>query len=128
MSSSACRSRSTPSTASAAHADKLARDADGDLRLVAKERTKAWIVDADDPVTAAVWDAARRCHVALGCRDYSLFDFRVDPAGRPYFLEAGLYCSFSEQSVIATMARAAGIETRVLFERAVRAAADRVSP
>ena len=108
--------------------DKLARDSDGDLHLVAKERTKAWIVDAGDPVTAAVWDAARRCHVALGCRDYSLFDFRVDPAGRPYFLEAGLYCSFSEQSVIATMARAGGIETRALFERAVSAAANRVSP
>jgi D-alanine-D-alanine ligase len=109
-------------------ADKLARDGSGELHLVAKERTKAWIVDADDPVTAAVWDAAKRCHVALGCRDYSLFDFRVDPAGRPFFLEAGLYCSFAEQSVIATMARAGGIPTRALFERAVRTAADRASP
>ena len=109
-------------------ADKLARDAGGELQLVAKERTKAWIVDADDPVTAAVWDLARRCHVALGCRDYSLFDFRVDPGGQPYFLEAGLYCSFAEQSVICTMARAAGLETRALFERAVAVAANRHRP
>ncbi|MDA0169470.1 hypothetical protein OJ998_10265 [Solirubrobacter taibaiensis] len=106
-------------------ADKLARDGNGDLRLVAKERTKAWIVDAADPVTAAVWDAARRCHVALGCRDYSLFDFRVDPGGRPFFLEAGLYCSFAEQSVVCTMARAGGIATRALFEQAVKTAAER---
>ena len=92
---------------------------------MAKEHTKAWIVDVEDPVTAAVWDAARRCHVALGCRDYSLFDFRGHPAGRPFFLEAGLYCSFAEQSVISTMARAGGVDTRTLFERAVRTAAQR---
>ena len=75
--------------------------------------------------TDAVSEAARRCHVALGCRDYSLFDFRVDPGGTPYFLEAGLYYSFAEQSVICTMARAAGIETRALFEQAVAAATAR---
>jgi D-alanine-D-alanine ligase len=102
--------------------DKLARDEHGDLGLVAKEVTKAWIVDADDPVTDAVHAAARRCHHALGCRDYSLFDFRVDPAGRPYFLEAGPYCSYAEQSVISTMARAAGISTPRLLDEALTAA------
>ncbi len=99
--------------------DKLARRPDGELALVAKERTRAWIVDHDDPVTAAVWDAARRCHVALGCRDYSLFDFRVDPDGRPWFLEAGLYCSFARQSVISMMAAAAGIALDELFASAL---------
>ena len=39
-----------------------------------------------------------RCHVALGCRHYSLFDFRIDPDGDPWFLEAGLYCSFSRRA------------------------------
>jgi D-alanine-D-alanine ligase len=62
-----------------------------------------------------VWAAAQSCHAALGCRHYSLFDFRLDPAGRPWFLEAGLYCSFAEQSVISTMARAVGITTPALF-------------
>ncbi len=38
-----------------------------------------------------------------------LFDFRLDPQGQPWFLEAGLYCSFSPKSVIASMAKAAGI-------------------
>lgn len=97
------------------HADKIRRDNDGELALVAKERTRAWIVDEGDPLTALVWDAALRCHTALGCRHYSLFDFRIDPTGRPWFLEAGLYCSFARQSVIAVMAAAAGISIQELF-------------
>jgi len=96
--------------------DKLAQTDNGDLYLVAKDRSKAWIV-ADDPLlTRRVWAAARRCHRALGCRHYSLFDCRIDPAGRPWFLEAGLYCSYSPDSVIAVMASAAGIELGELFE------------
>ncbi|GAA3600468.1 hypothetical protein GCM10022223_15080 [Kineosporia mesophila] len=95
--------------------DKIGRDEDGGLRLEAKNSTRAWTVDVTDPVTAPVWDAARRSHRALNCRHYSLFDFRVDPAGRPWFLEAGLYCSFARQSVIPTMARAAGISLPDLF-------------
>jgi D-alanine-D-alanine ligase len=62
-----------------------------------------------------VWAAARACHRALGCRDYSLFDFRIDPDGQPWFLEAGLYCSFARTSVVAVMARAAGTEVDELF-------------
>lgn len=95
--------------------DKLSRDADGELYLVAKDSTRSWIVDPDDPVTAAVWDAARRCHTALGCRHYSLFDFRIDPSGQAWFLEAGLYCSYAEKSVIPVMARAAGLSVPELF-------------
>ena len=78
-----------------------------------------------------MWDAARRCHAALGCRHYSLFDFRIDPAGQPWFLEAGLYCSFARQSVIPTMAAAAGLPVPDLFAAAIRAAlagASRVRP
>jgi D-alanine-D-alanine ligase len=99
--------------------DKLARGPDGELTLVAKERARAWIVDLDDPITEGVWDAARRCHVALGCRDYSLFDFRIDHHGHPWFLEAGLYCSFARQSVISMMAAAAGITLDELFASAI---------
>jgi D-alanine-D-alanine ligase len=102
------------------HADKIARAGDGELKLVAKDPARAWIVDPADPVTQPVWDAARRCHQALGCRHYSLFDFRIDPAGRPWFLEAGLYCSFAEQSVISTMAAAAGLPLPGLFRTAIR--------
>jgi D-alanine-D-alanine ligase len=62
------------------------------------------------------------CHRALTCRHYSLFDFRIDPAGEPWFLEAGLYCSFARKSVVSTMASAAGIPLAELFRAAVEEA------
>lgn len=95
--------------------DKLARTASGDLFLVAKDSERAWIVE-DDVLTERVWQAARRCHVALGCRHYSLFDFRIDPDGKPWFLEAGLYCSYAPTSVIAVMAAATGIDLGQLLD------------
>jgi D-alanine-D-alanine ligase len=52
----------------------------------------------------------------LGCRHYSLFDFRIDPDGQPWFLEAGLYCCLAEKSVIAVMAKASGISLDTLFQ------------
>ncbi|MHC1561063.1 D-alanine--D-alanine ligase family protein [Actinomycetospora sp. C-140] len=103
------------------YADKLAPSSDGGLRLVAKGNPDVVMVDPDDPLTARVWDVAKRCHVALGCRDYSLFDLRIDPAGRPVFLEASLYCSFSPASVLAVMAQAGGIELDELLAGALRA-------
>lgn len=104
--------------------DKIAPSEAG-LSLVAKEATKAWMVDPADPVTVRVWEAARRCHVALGCRDYSLFDFRLDADGEPWFLEAGLYCSFARQSVVTMMAEADGIALSELFSTAIAAALSR---
>ncbi len=101
------------------HEDKISQTGSGELQLVAKESSKAWIVDVRDPLTARVWDVAKKCHVALGCRQYSLFDFRIDPAGQPWFLEAGLYCSFARQSVIPMMAAAAGISLPDLFQTAL---------
>ena len=102
--------------------DKLARGDDGTLSLVAKDTTRAWIVDGDDPLVAAVHEMAVACHVALGCRDYSLFDVRVDPGGRPFFLEAGLYCSFARQSVVPTMAAAAGTDLTALLADSIAGA------
>lgn len=99
--------------------DKLGQNKNGDLTFAAKDSTKAWIVNPDDPITAKVWDAAKKCHVALGCRHYSLFDFRIDPSGQPWFLEAGLYCSFSQKSVIPMMAKASGIPLDRLFQIAL---------
>ncbi|MCZ4517757.1 D-alanine--D-alanine ligase [Rhodococcus ruber] len=96
-------------------ADKLNRTADGDLYLVAKQQTKAWMVDTSDPITEKVWAAARSCYRSLGCRHYGLFDFRIDPDGEPWFLEAGLYCSYSPSSVLAVMAAAADITIDRLF-------------
>jgi D-alanine-D-alanine ligase len=99
--------------------NKLGQNQNGDLYMVAKDSTKSWIVDPSDPITARVWDAAKQCHLALGCRHYSLFDFRIDPSGQPWFLEAGLYCSFAQNSVISMMAKASGIPLAQLFEIAL---------
>ncbi|UJA20373.1 D-alanine--D-alanine ligase [Thermoleophilia bacterium SCSIO 60948] len=109
-------------------ADKLARDGEqGGLRLVAKDSPGAWIIPRSDPVCEPAWEASRRAHRALGCRDYSLFDFRIDPDGRPWFLEAGPYCSFARTSVIATMARAEGTGVAELFAEAVAQAMSRTN-
>ncbi len=99
--------------------DKINQNQNGDLSLVAKDSTKAWIVDPGDPITERVWDAAKKCHIALGCRHYSLFDFRIDPSGQPWFLEAGLYCSFAQKSVISMMAKASGMTLEKLFQIAL---------
>ena len=95
-------------------ADKL-RGAGDDLGLVAKDADHAWIVAEDDPVVPAVQQAALLAFSALGCRDYGLFDFRVDPEGVPHFLEAGLYCSFASTSVVVMMAAADGTDLPNLF-------------
>ncbi|MBV9921285.1 MAG: D-alanine--D-alanine ligase [Pseudonocardia sp.] len=107
------------------YADKIARTDDGELGLVAKDAARAWIVDPADPITEVVWDAARTCHEALGCRHYSLFDFRVDPGGRPWFLEAGLYCSFARKSVVVMMAEAGGMHAGELLTTALQQAVGR---
>lgn len=59
---------------------------------------------------------AKKCHLALGCRHYSMFDFRIDPNREPWFLEAGLYCSFGYGSGIPHTAKAAGIPLDELFK------------
>ncbi|MEP6560289.1 MAG: D-alanine--D-alanine ligase [Nakamurella sp.] len=101
------------------HHDKIDRNSAGELNLVAKDTAKAWIVHPGDPLTQRVWEMAVKCHIALGARHYSLFDFRIDPAGQPWFLEAGLYCSFARKSVISVMAKAAGIPLEDLFRHAI---------
>jgi D-alanine-D-alanine ligase len=101
------------------HADKLQQTDDGNLRFAAKDNIKSWIVDPNDPITQKVQQVAKKCHQALGCRHYSLFDFRIDPEGQPWFLEAGLYCSFAPKSVISSMAASAGIPLNELLMTAI---------
>ncbi|MEA5531145.1 D-alanine--D-alanine ligase [Dolichospermum sp. UHCC 0684] len=101
------------------YADKLQQTDNGNLRFAAKDNIKSWIVDTHDPITQKVQEVAKKCHQALGCRHYSLFDFRIDPNGEPWFLEAGLYCSFAPKSVISSMAKAAGIPLNELLITAI---------
>ncbi|MEL7141431.1 MAG: D-alanine--D-alanine ligase [Cyanobacteria bacterium J06643_4] len=100
--------------------NKLVKDKNHQLDFKAKQvKNHAWIVEKDDPITPRVWAAAKRCHVALGCRHYSLFDFRVDPQGQPWFLEAGLYCSFAPKSVVVMMVEAAGTSLKDFFRQTI---------
>lgn len=49
-------------------------------------------------------DAAKSAHIALGCRDYSLYDFRIhSETNEPYLIEAGLFWSFGRISVISLL-------------------------
>ncbi|MGK7957596.1 MAG: D-alanine--D-alanine ligase [Crocosphaera sp.] len=100
--------------------DKLKKDDSGELTYAAKDKKKAWILDINDPATRRVQEIAQQCHQALGCRHYSLFDFRIDPQGQPWFLEAGLYCSFSPKSVIPMMAEAKCISLDELLETVIK--------
>jgi D-alanine-D-alanine ligase len=63
-------------------------------------------------------------HQRLGCRDFSMYDFRVDGiTKKPYLLEAGLFWSFSEASMISTMLEADGKDlmevTKTIWMQAV---------
>ncbi|MEE3240260.1 MAG: ATP-grasp domain-containing protein [Pseudomonadota bacterium] len=107
------------------HSDKLVRDPDQQLlELPAASLDLSWIVDQEDPLTQIVQTAALKCYSALGCRHYGLFDFRVDPSGVAWFLEAGLYCSFSPRSVIVKMCEAHGISLENYFAESVQLAID----
>ncbi|MEL6469965.1 MAG: D-alanine--D-alanine ligase [Cyanobacteria bacterium J06623_4] len=101
--------------------NKLIRDEKNNLDYRSKDAGHSWIVSPDDPDMPLVWKAARQCHYALGCRHYGLFDFRIDPSGQPWFIEAGLYCSFSPKSVLTSMAAAAGTPLETFFDQAVAA-------
>lgn len=105
-----------------AYSSKLTQDAQGGLAFAGKESSQTWLVGADDADVAQVWEAAKLSHLALGCRHYSLFDFRIDPQGKPWFLEAGLYCSFAPKSVIPTMMTATGVELGAFFEQMIEEA------
>ena len=102
------------------YSDKFKKDpGDSKLRSTAKDYIAGWIVDPNDPIVQKVQQEAKKCHLALGCRHYSLFDFRIDPNGQPWFIEAGLYCVFGPKSVIAYTANAAGIPLNELFMTAI---------
>mmetsp|Transcript_8265 Transcript_8265/g.20833 ORF Transcript_8265/g.20833 Transcript_8265/m.20833 type:complete len:409 (-) Transcript_8265:154-1380(-) len=78
-------------------------------------------------VHARLDDLAIRAHKALDCKYYSLYDVRIDKDGRPFMLEACLFCSFSPHSVIVNLAgKASDSELQPhpkIFENLLRRAA-----
>ncbi len=67
--------------------------------------------DMTPELQAELADAVKKAHYALGCRDYSLYDFRVHAETQePYMLEAGLFWGFGEASRISCMLAADGMD------------------
>lgn len=64
-------------------------------------------------------DAVITAHYALGCRDYGIYDFRVDPNDNPFMLESCLYCSFASTSILVLMWGSTGSPASDLFEMCV---------
>ena len=98
--------------------DKLVTDSRG-VPVTVTTGGRKCPADVDEKLRAKVEALVTRSHRALGCRDYSLYDVRVDPKGEPYFLEACLYCSFAPKSVIVGMCGGKGTEQQEIFEMLV---------
>ncbi len=79
----------------------------------------------DHNLTDELSESMIRLHRSLNCRDFSMYDFRVDrQSGKPYLLETGLFWSFSEASMISGMLKAADMNlaeiTRTIWQQAIR--------
>lgn len=61
-------------------------------------------------------------HNALGCRDFSRVDMRLDPDGRPWVLEVNTIPGFTETSLLPKSAKAVGIEFGELCENILKLA------
>ncbi len=82
------------------------------------------IFPADLPSSAAaeLQRLARRAHAALKLGVYSRIDFRMDPQGKFWCLEANSLPGMTSGSLLPQAARAAGIDFPKLVERICRAA------
>ena len=85
--------------------DKLESLPDGTLLQTRGTASKrACPADVTPELFEKLADAAKRAHIALGCRDFSLYDFRIhSETNEPYLIEAGLFWSFGRISVISLL-------------------------
>lgn len=70
-------------------------------------------------------EIALRAHLALGCRDVSRVDLRLDEAGNPFFLETNPLPGLAENSLLPMQAAAAGLDFDDLIGVIVEAACRR---
>ncbi|CAK0867112.1 unnamed protein product [Prorocentrum cordatum] len=101
--------------------DKLVTDSRG-VPVTVTTGGRKCPADIDDVLREKLRHLAVSSHKALGCRDYSLYDVRIDPQGEPYFLEACLYCSFAPKSVIVGMCAGKEQQQQEVFETLVNRA------
>lgn len=95
--------------------DKYCHDADGNVlhfNIPSKNKTSLGVdipATTSDALAKELSEMGRKCFVALNCKDYGVYDFRIAPPdanGRevPYFLEIVPFASFSPSSVIVSIA------------------------
>jgi D-alanine-D-alanine ligase len=76
-------------------------------------------------VLARAKEVALEAHRALGCRDVSRTDVRIDPSGRPFVLEVNTIPGLTPTSLLPKAAAAAGIPFDELCEKLIRLALGR---
>ena len=81
--------------------------------------------DIPEPLAAELRELTVETHRALGLRDFSRVDFRLDPDGRPFVLEANTLPGMTTRSLLPQSAAVMGISFPVLCDRIARLAAAR---
>ena len=84
-------------------------------------QNKPWFLDPrkEEKLIHRIQQQSCRAFRELGLHDFGLFDFRVDIEGNPFLLECNLFCSFSPQSVVNTVAKDSGFTDESLFDMMV---------
>ncbi len=79
----------------------------------------------DDELAERLRDLALAAHEALGLRDFSRVDFRLDAAGEPYCLEVNTLPGMTKTSLLPQSAAVSGISFDELCDRMIRLALSR---
>jgi len=83
---------------------------------------KEFVAELSADVDAKLADQAKRAFAALKLGGYARIDFRLDPQGQPWCLEANTLPGMTPTSLIPQAAAAAGVSFPDLCERIVRLA------
>jgi D-alanine-D-alanine ligase len=83
---------------------------------------REFVAELDSGIQATLADQARRAFSALTLSGYARIDFRLDPDGRPWCLEANTLPGMTPTSLIPQAAAAAGVLFPELCERIVQLA------
>jgi D-alanine-D-alanine ligase len=79
----------------------------------------------EEKVLQRIQSSSLRAFKALGCRDFARLDFRISPAGVPYFLEINPLPGLGNQSDLVIMAKKMGWSHRQLISAVLNAALER---
>jgi D-alanine-D-alanine ligase len=81
----------------------------------------------EEKVLHRIQSSSLRAFKALGCRDFARLDFRISPAGVPYFLEINPLPGLGAHSDLVIMAKKMGWSHRQLISAVLNAALERYS-